>query len=184
MSLHVQNRKSVIRLGTTEAGRGGTRNNIPGWWFDESSFSFFQWHKLRLGLGSASGRLSSPLMVRSSQGIEWNCTFFHESPLPSLWARAGLKVERIWRAQCGWATHLYTFTHGALVHALFHWGLREKERVRLKKKDARFCSAAGAHHGDGKMDHQVEDEKMAVGFNTDGCSHCRFNSSSCYRPSR
>lgn len=48
--------------------------------------------------------------------------------------RAGLKVERIRRAQCGWATHLYTFTHGAVVHAHFHWGLRGKERIRLKKK--------------------------------------------------
>lgn len=151
------------------------------WW---KRFCFFQCHKLRQGLGSASGRLSSPLTVHSSQGIEWNCAFFHESPLPSVWVRAGLKVERIWRAQCGWATHLYTFTHGALVHALFHWGLCGKKRVRLrkkKKKVARFCSA---DHGDAKMDHQVEDEKVAVGFNTDGCSHRRFNSSSCYRPSR
>lgn len=53
-----------------------------------------------------------------------------------------------------------------------------------KKKIARFSLDTGAHHGDAKMDHQVEDEKVAVGFNADGCSRRRFNSSSCHRSSR
>lgn len=93
-------------------------------------FCFFQCHKLKQGLGSASGRLSSPLMVcRESSRI----ARFSTSPLPSVRVRTGLKVERIWRAQCGWAAHRYTLTHGAVVHALLG-GLRGKERVSLKKK--------------------------------------------------
>lgn len=90
MSLHIQCRKAVIKLRTTDAGVDGTPNSLTGAGLQttfpagdlmKAGFCFFQCHKLKQGLGSASGRLSSPLTVRSSQGIEWNCAFFHESPL-------------------------------------------------------------------------------------------------------
>lgn len=104
MSLRIQCREAVIKLRTTDAGLDGFPNSLTGAGLETTfpagdlmkvGFVFFQCHKLRQGLGSASGRLSSPLTVRSSQGIEWNCALFHESPLPSVGVRAGLKVERI-----------------------------------------------------------------------------------------
>ncbi|TKS79519.1 Collagen alpha-1(XI) chain [Collichthys lucidus] len=39
--------------------------------------------------------------------------------------------------------------------------------------------ASGAYHGDAKVDHQVENEKVAMGFNANRCRHINFNPTSC-----
>lgn len=77
--------------------------------------------------------------------------------------------------------HTQTFTHGAVVKALFLWIV---ERSEFYLKSPVFCIAAGAHHGDAKVDNQVENEKMAMGFNASHCGPIKFNSASCQCQSR
>lgn len=69
MSLHIQCREAVIKLRTTDAGvdgfpkfpdRGGTGDNIPCWWFDESGFCFFPVSQTETGVRFSVGAFVQP----------------------------------------------------------------------------------------------------------------------------
>lgn len=137
MSLHIQCRKPVIKLRTTDAGVDGTPNSLTGAGLETvlpagdlmKAVLFFPVSQTETRVRFSFGAFVQPSDGAQLTGNRVELRVFPREPF-TISVRAGLKAERIWRAQCGWATHLYTFTHGALVHALFHWGLS----VRLKKK--------------------------------------------------
>lgn len=126
----------LILLRPLSKHRGGSRDNFPDWWFDEQRV--FECQYLPDGSGSAWGRLSSLLTVRSSQGIEWRARFSRE-PL-SISLRAGLSGERIWRARSGCARHLHISTHGAVVNTHSLWIV---EGTEFHLKSPRFLCSCG-----------------------------------------
>lgn len=88
---------------------GGSRDNFPGWWFDERKI--FQCQYLTVGSGSVFRRWSSLLAVRNSRGTEsLALSFFSWEPLyhqSECWAWGGADLKGpVWL----WKASLYSHT--------------------------------------------------------------------------